>query len=149
MLFQYYHFTRWANSLVINALNDIERDDTAEYLISHILNSHRIWNARAMGEKPSVLPFDAVGRSMWDTVDRENYQYSLHILREHKAADTFSYENSKGEPFEMTIEDTFLHLGNHSTHHRGQVVARIREAGFTPPITDYIAWVRAGKPIID
>jgi uncharacterized damage-inducible protein DinB len=34
----------------------------------------------------------------------------------------------------------------HSTHHRGQIVARVRELGGNPPLVDYIGWIWLGKP---
>jgi uncharacterized damage-inducible protein DinB len=45
-----------------------------------------------------------------------------------------------------TLGETLLQLPAHSTYHRGQVNARIRELGGTPPLVDFIAWVWAGKP---
>jgi len=45
-----------------------------------------------------------------------------------------------------TLGETLLQLPSHSTYHRGQVNARIREIGGTPPLVDFIAWVWAGKP---
>lgn len=149
MLIQYFHFTRWANNLVISALNDLERIDKAEYLLSHILNAHRIWNSRALGEQPEVLAFDSVGRSMCDSVDRENYHRTLQILSDSKATDTITYVDTEDNEYETTIQDIFLHVANHSTHHRGQLVSLIREHGVKPPTTDYVAWERAGKPIVE
>ena len=34
----------------------------------------------------------------------------------------------------------------HSTHHRGQFNARLRQVGGEPPLVDYIAWVCFGRP---
>jgi len=34
----------------------------------------------------------------------------------------------------------------HSLYHRGQVNARLREVGGTPPLVDYIAWLWFGRP---
>ena len=39
-----------------------------------------------------------------------------------------------------------MQVALHSTYHRGQINARIRELGGEPPLTDFIAWVWAGKP---
>jgi uncharacterized damage-inducible protein DinB len=50
------------------------------------------------------------------------------------------------EPGVSTMGDTLLQVVNHSTYHRGQVNARLRELGGTPPMTDFIAWVWLGKP---
>ena len=34
----------------------------------------------------------------------------------------------------------------HSHYHRGQNATRLRELGGTPPTTDFIVWLREGKP---
>lgn len=45
-----------------------------------------------------------------------------------------------------TLRETLLQVAMHSTHHRGQVNARLRELGGEPPTTDFIAWLWHGKP---
>lgn len=49
-------------------------------------------------------------------------------------------------PGETTLGETMLQVVLHSTYHRGQVNARLREIGAEPPLTDYIAWVWLGRP---
>ena len=44
------------------------------------------------------------------------------------------------------MRDTLLQVPMHSTYHRGQVNARLRELGAEPPLTDYIAWIWIGRP---
>lgn len=50
------------------------------------------------------------------------------------------------EPATPTLAETILQVVMHSTYHRGQVNARLREVGIEPPLTDYIAWVWFGRP---
>lgn len=45
-----------------------------------------------------------------------------------------------------TFRETLLQVPLHSTYHRGQVNARIREVGGEPPLVDYIAWIWLGRP---
>lgn len=45
-----------------------------------------------------------------------------------------------------TLGETALHLALHTAHHRGQVLARLRELGAEPPTVDYIAWIWKGRP---
>lgn len=45
-----------------------------------------------------------------------------------------------------TLGDTIFQVTSHSTYHRGQVNARLREIGGEPPLVDYIAWVWFGRP---
>lgn len=50
------------------------------------------------------------------------------------------------EPATTTLAETILQVVMHSTYHRGQVNARLREVGIEPPLTDYIAWIWFGRP---
>ena len=50
------------------------------------------------------------------------------------------------EPATPSLAETILQVTMHSTYHRGQVNARLRELGLEPPLTDYIAWVWFGRP---
>ena len=50
------------------------------------------------------------------------------------------------EPDVPSLGETLLQVAMHSTYHRGQVNARLRELGSEPPLTDFIVWVWLGKP---
>jgi uncharacterized damage-inducible protein DinB len=52
-------------------------------------------------------------------------------------------------PATTSVGETALQVVLHSTYHRGQVNARLREVGGTPPLVDYIAWVWLGRPEAD
>lgn len=45
-----------------------------------------------------------------------------------------------------SLGETLMQVTAHSTYHRGQINARLREVGVEPPLTDFIAWVWYGKP---
>jgi len=45
-----------------------------------------------------------------------------------------------------TLGETIVQVSSHSTYHRGQVNARLREVGGRPPLVDYIAWIWFGRP---
>lgn len=57
------------------------------------------------------------------------------------------YEQQMGRRFGIpTLAETVLQVASHSTHHRGQVNARLREVGGEPPLVDYIAWIWFDRP---
>lgn len=57
------------------------------------------------------------------------------------------YEQRLGRRFSTpTLAETIFQVTSHSTYHRGQVNARLRELGGEPPLVDFIAWVWLGKP---
>lgn len=49
-------------------------------------------------------------------------------------------------PDAPTLAETIFQVTSHSTYHRGQVNARLRELGGEPPLVDFIAWVWFGRP---
>jgi uncharacterized damage-inducible protein DinB len=56
-------------------------------------------------------------------------------------------ETQLGRTFAMTtLGETIFQVTSHSTYHRGQVNARLREVGGEPPLVDYIAWIWFGRP---
>jgi uncharacterized damage-inducible protein DinB len=57
------------------------------------------------------------------------------------------FETQVGRTFTTpTLGETIFQVTSHSTYHRGQVNARLREIGGEPPLVDYIAWVWFGRP---
>ncbi len=46
---------------------------------------------------------------------------------------------------DVTLGVTVLQVVAHTTHHRGQVMTRLRELGGTPPLVDYVIWVWSGS----
>jgi uncharacterized damage-inducible protein DinB len=50
------------------------------------------------------------------------------------------------EPSVPSLGETMMQIAAHSTYHRGQINARLRELGDVPPLTDFIAWIWLGKP---
>jgi uncharacterized damage-inducible protein DinB len=60
------------------------------------------------------------------------------------------YEQQMGRRFDApTLAETMLQVASHSTYHRGQVNARLREVAGEPPLVDYIAWIWFGRPAPD
>ena len=57
------------------------------------------------------------------------------------------FEAQLGRTFSTpTLGETIFQVTSHSTYHRGQVNARLREVGGEPPLVDYIAWIWFGRP---
>jgi uncharacterized damage-inducible protein DinB len=40
------------------------------------------------------------------------------------------YKNMKGEAFEQEVKEIVLHINNHGTYHRGQLVTMLRHWGW-------------------
>jgi uncharacterized damage-inducible protein DinB len=49
-------------------------------------------------------------------------------------------------PVRISVRQAMTQAAMHSHYHRGQNATRLRELGGVPPMTDFIAWLRDGKP---
>ena len=65
-------------------------------------------------------------------------------LTDADAVRRLAYVNTKGEPFEHSVNEIVLHVVNHATYHGGQVSALLRQLGHKPPNLDLIAYLRSG-----
>jgi uncharacterized damage-inducible protein DinB len=55
----------------------------------------------------------------------------------------FAYRNSKKEEFKQPVYQVLLHLFNHNTYHRGQLVTILHQSHVqTIPATDFIEYSR-------
>jgi len=55
------------------------------------------------------------------------------------------FKSLNGTPSEAPATHVVLHLVNHATLHRGQVIGMLRQLGVKPPTTDLIAYLRELK----
>jgi uncharacterized damage-inducible protein DinB len=49
-------------------------------------------------------------------------------------------------PMNISRRHALIQAAMHSHYHRGQNATRLRELGGSPPITDFIIWIRKGQP---
>lgn len=55
----------------------------------------------------------------------------------------FAYQNTKKEQFKQPVYEMLLHIFNHNTYHRGQLVTMLRQLGVEKiPPTDFIVFCR-------
>lgn len=114
-------------------------------IFSHILNAHTIWNTRIGGVSPeggvwTVHPVDA-----WEERNRANFQRTREILDSDSLVRVVAYRDSRGNPYENQVGEILLHVFNHSTYHRGQLAILLGQESKTPPVTDFIVYLRDAK----
>lgn len=115
--------------------------ERAHFLFSHFILAHQIWNSRILGQQPMALNQTLAVDQCLD-LDRINLEASLNILDTVDLGQTIHYQNSKGQRFINTVLHILFHLSNHSSHHKGQLVAELRRSGIDPVVTDYIFYKR-------
>jgi uncharacterized damage-inducible protein DinB len=146
-LLNLYAYDLWANKRILDAiLTNAIQDDKISRWFNHIINAERIWLERMQtgsfqtqvwGEVPSSALEERLNSTNQDILDWLNSLSEVELNN-----GIAKYSNSRGEAFETPWIGILAHVANHSTHHRGQIAARIRELGFVPPQTDYIFYLR-------
>lgn len=137
----------WANREALAALQAIATPPSKSVkLLGHIVGAERLWYGRIRREEPGpvwpALSLVECGVGL-DELSGSWKEY-LRALTPAGLQESVAYVNSKGEPWRSRVEDILTHVVLHSSHHRGQIAADIREAGYEPPYTDYIHAVRRG-----
>jgi uncharacterized damage-inducible protein DinB len=115
---------------------------------AHILGAEETWLARIEGRtaRAAIWPAGPLGEVLHlrRTV-AESYRAFFAALRDSDLERMVSYRNSAGIEFTTGIGDILLHVMLHGQYHRGKVNLLLRQSGFPPVPTDYIAFVR-GMP---
>lgn len=140
-IFNYnHHFNqKIANQLIENESKVSQRVIS---LFSHVINAQQIWNARIEEEKNTLGVNQIHSFTECKKIDTENYQRTLSILEKYELDKVIHYTTTKGDKFENTIQEILFHISNHSSHHKGQIIADLKQCGIEPLITDYIFYKR-------
>jgi uncharacterized damage-inducible protein DinB len=154
-------YNAWANRKLLSALEvlsveDYKRDLKTSFgglhgTVSHIVWAEELWLRRWQGAAPPAvaqgtdLDSLAAARQRWEAIDAERSRY-LAGLTEARLADVIVVRPSAGGEFRHSLQETLLHTVDHSTYHRGQLVAMLRQLGRQPPSAGLVGFYRAGKP---
>lgn len=138
---------RWANAVTLRSLMEGDPPQRAVRWMGHILGAEHLWLARLRQEAPTM--------SVWPEIDLYGCEARLEELdglwpeylaelEEADLDDGRAYRNTQGEFWTSTVGDILTHVAMHSSYHRGQIAAAVRESGGVPAYTDYIHAVRQG-----
>jgi uncharacterized damage-inducible protein DinB len=157
-------YTEWANGLVLDAA---EHQLSPEQLLRDVGISHKsifatllhtagadwIWLERWHGRAPTgpeawsqwtVEACDSLEklRSRWRAIDEDRRSY-LTAISDTDLPRELTFKRLNGDTGSLPLEQQMLHVVNHATLHRGQVVGTIRQFGITPPATDLLFYLLA------
>jgi uncharacterized damage-inducible protein DinB len=151
-----YEYNRWANARILEAVSTLKAEQFTQNLESshrsvrdtlvHIISGEWIWQKRWQGQSPKAMfdPADfpdlAAVRTKWAVVVREQMDFVCGIT-ETLLKKIVAYENLQGETWRYPLEHMMQHLVNHSTYHRGQVTAMLRQLGAGPAATDFLVFL--------
>jgi uncharacterized damage-inducible protein DinB len=147
-------YNQWANSKLVTLLYSkapdfIEKEiassfPTIKHTFLHIADAEVIWHSRLSNTAFPELP-SKTGKSI-ECINESNKLLVDFISSKDDAyfAQSTLYKNLKGEEFTNLNQAILMHVFNHATFHRGQIVSMLRNAGFKGPVesTDFITYER-------
>jgi uncharacterized damage-inducible protein DinB len=155
---QFATYSLWANHLLLGVIESLsDEQQRAEVKSSfpslyktvlHLLDAESIWWQRIRLQEKIVRPSDDFSGDFADLsklLQQQNRQWLDWVTNtnEHGLQHEFIYLNSKKERFKQPVYQMLLHLFNHGTYHRGQLVTMLRQLGVEKiPPTDFMVWSR-------
>ncbi len=148
------NYNSWANAKIIGLLktqapNLIEKEIASSFnsihkTILHMADAEYAWHCRLVN-----VPLTDIPTKTGKTIDclKDTNQKLLEFVQSKEDkyfSESTAYKNMKGENFTNMNNSILLHVFNHGTFHRGQIVTIMRNAGFTGEIesTDFITFER-------
>lgn len=158
---QYATYNVWANGLLLSTIETLtEEQQNAEIKSSfpslyktvlHLLDAESIWWQRMKLQEQITVPsknFTGNMKELNAQLLKQNSQWHEWVshINEHGLQHEFIYLNSKKERFKQPVFQMLLHLFNHGTYHRGQLVNMLRQLGVEKiPQTDFIIFSRSKR----
>ncbi len=148
-------YNEWANARLFNALDELTEEQfrqpitssfsSVQNTVSHIVAAEWVWLQRWKGESLPSAPDWSTGasreqlRQALEGVQAERAEF-LAQLADERLDEFVAYRNPKGDEYRNKLSDSFQHLVNHSTYHRGQAATLLRQVGVAPPATDFVLY---------
>ena len=148
-MFAYYYWARDEQLKACEALSDEQwtRDlgnsfASVRDTFHHILIAEWAWNRRWRGgtleggPDPKDVPTVAALRERWKPIEAGTKEF-LAELKEDSLNDSVTCTNMQGNENTCALWETFYHLLNHQSYHRGQITTLLRQLGTDAPSVDY------------
>ena len=149
-------YNSWADNRIFEAVAQLSPEQYTQDMrgshggihstLVHLVGAEKVWLERFQGAAQPFLsenpPKSLVElKGIWEKVGYDTAKW-LGTTSDKKLQETFTMKNLKGEAFTQIYWQTFQHLVNHSTYHRGQIITMLRQLGVKPPGTDLILFYR-------
>jgi uncharacterized damage-inducible protein DinB len=141
---QLFDYNFYCNKTLIEGCSELEKvPEKTMSLFSHILNAHHAWNMRLLNKEREYEVWQIHTLESWEAIHYENQRTTFEIITNTEDFSTrVDYETTEGSVFANELKDVLFHIINHSTHHRGQILADFRANKIEPHDLDYISYKR-------
>lgn len=158
LLRQYAAYNVWANQklldLILSLPDELQTRDLVSSFSSlyktalHIHDAESTWWQRVKMQERISIPSENLKGNMRElaaALVNQSKQWEEWIKNASELAleHVCHYQNSKREQFKQPVFQMVLHVFNHGTYHRGQMVTMLRQMNVEKiPQTDFIIWSR-------
>ena len=155
---QYAAYNLLANQRVCEVINNLPDEKINAEIISsfnslyktlmHLWDVESVWWQRMRLAEQQVWPGKTFNGSLMELCNNlvaqsKQWKEWVDMATEAALKHEFIYKNSKKDQFKQPVYEMLLHLFNHQTYHRGQLITMLRQSGETNiPNTDLIAFLR-------
>ena len=157
LLQQYAAHNLWANKKIIETAILLSEEQINTEIVSsfpsvyktflHLMEVEYVWWERLKlteHDTPSgwfTGDFTELSKKLLEL--SRQWQEWIESANEVNITHVFAYQNSKKEHFKQPVYEMLLHLFNHQTFHRGQIITMLRQLGLDKiPPTDFIVFSR-------
>ena len=158
MLVQYAAYNLWANSRLIEVINNLTDEQIDREIVSsftsikktvlHLWDVENIWWQRMKLLEVQVWQSDNFIGSLLELnnnliAQSKQWKEWIDLATEAALEHEFIYRNSKKDQFKQPVYEMLLHLFNHQSYHRGQLITMLRQVDEKNiPNTDLISFLR-------
>jgi len=151
-------YSTWASQRVFEAAKKLSPEDLTRDVgishhsilgtLSHIHFADRVWYSRVADPNEPVIR-----ESDWATLEKEwpaiqqKWETWGERLQDADLGRMIATKSLDGIPYQVSVEKIVLHLVNHHSLHRGQIMGMIRQLGIAPPPTDLMMYYRVSGAV--
>ena len=158
MLAHYAAYNLWANNRLIEVINNLTDEQVDREIMSsfssirktvlHLWDVENIWWQRMKLVEVQIWQSDNYTGSLMELnnnllAQSKQWKEWIDIATEAALEHEFIYRNSKKDQFKQPVYEMLLHLFNHQSYHRGQLITMLRQVDEKNiPNTDLISFLR-------
>lgn len=153
-------YSGWASQKLVDAAEQLTPEDrtrpmgvsheSLQKTLGHIYAADRAWYSRTVDPETSIPSLTDI-HSMevltgeWRDLQKK-WEAWADSLTDEDLARVLEYRLRDGTESRTPVWQIVMHVVNHATLHRGQVMAMLRQLGVKPPATDLIFYYRELHP---
>ena len=136
----------WANDIVHSWFDKISDEQWEQPIVSsfkslaetsvHTAGAQKIWLERLNKVESPVFLTSVFKGTKQEAIDiwkrtSAGLRSFIESFDETKLKDSVSFKRPDGNTYQLQYYQIFVHVFNHSSYHRGQIVTMLRQVGYT------------------